>query len=191
MATEQWKGLTIEQKIGQLFVAGFPGLEPSEEFGKLIHEEKIGNVILFTHNINDKEQLVNLNRQLRRMILDETKVPPFISIDEEGGVVSRLPEGTAVVPSAMAQAAAGDENLVYQGARITGEELKYLGVNFNLAPVLDINSNSNNPVIGVRSYGQTGESVSNFASAVLQGYQDAVKQHFVREHFLWNEWKKQ
>ena len=76
---------------------------------------------------------------------------PLISIDEEGGVVSRLPQDCAVMPSALAQSEAGDEESVYQAARIAGEQLKALGINFNLAPVLDINSNKNNPVIGLVS----------------------------------------
>ena len=167
------ENLTLEQKIGQLFVTGFPGKEPSEEFLRLVREEKVGNVILFTHNIGSMEQMSALNGRLSEIIERETGIPPFISIDEEGGVVSRLPEGIAVLPSAMAQASAGDEWLVREGARITGEELLALGVNFNLAPVLDINSNPQNPVIGVRSYGEDAETVCRYAAAAAAGYKDA------------------
>ena len=73
----------------------------------------------------------------------------------------------------ISQSEAGDEESVYQAARIAGEQLKALGINFNLAPVLDINSNKNNPVIGVRSFGETAEQVSRFAAMAVKGFLDA------------------
>lgn len=176
--TLDWKQLkveelTLEQKIGQVFVTGFPGKQPSEEFLQLVKEEKVGNVILFTHNVESKEQMAGLDSFLMETITKETGIPPFITIDEEGGVVSRLPEETAIMPSAMAQSAAGEKELIQKGAKIAGEELLALGVNFNLAPILDINSNQQNPVIGVRSYGETAEDVYRFGSAAVRGYREA------------------
>lgn len=165
--------LSLEQKIGQLFVTGFPGEEPSEEFLRLVREEKVGNVIFFTYNAKSKKQVAELTDFLSKRIIAETGVMPFITIDEEGGVVSRLPEGTAVMPSPMAQGNLGDEEMVRQGARITGKQLLSLGVNFNLAPSLDINSNQQNPVIGVRSFGEGAEQVCRFASVAVQGYSQA------------------
>ena len=165
--------LTLEQKIGQLFVMGFPQESPSEEFIRLVRKYQVGNVILFSHNISSAQQLSNLTKALFEEILEHTGVLPLISIDEEGGVVSRLPQDCAVMPSALAQSEAGDEESVYQAARIAGEQLKALGINFNLAPVLDINSNKNNPVIGVRSFGETAEQVSRFAAMAVKGFLDA------------------
>lgn len=165
--------LTLDEKIGQLFVAGFPDQKPSTEFLSLIREEKVGNIILFSHNISDKFQLAKLNRLLYNEIIDATGVVPIISIDEEGGVVTRLPKESAIMPSQMAQAATGDKNLVYGGAKIIGEQLKALGINMNLAPLLDINSNPNNPVIGVRSFGETKECVCEYAKEAVKGYKEA------------------
>lgn len=165
--------LSLEQKIGQLFVTGFPGKEPSEEFLRLVREEKVGNVIFFTYNAETKKQVAELTDFLSKRIIEETGIMPFITIDEEGGVVSRLPEGTAVMPSPMAQGNLGEEEMIRQGAEITGEQLLSLGVNFNLAPSLDINSNQQNPVIGVRSYGERAEQVCRFGSAAVQGYSRA------------------
>lgn len=165
--------MTLEQKIGQLFVAGFPGEEPSEEFLGLVRKYKVGNVILFSRNISSRHQLAQLTKGLFREIEGSAGVMPLISIDEEGGVVSRMPEDTAIMPSALAQAGTGDGQAVCQAARIVGEELKALGVNFNLAPVLDINSNSANPVIGVRSFGETPEQVGRFGEMAVKGYLEA------------------
>ena len=165
--------LSLEQKIGQLFVTGFPGTEPSEEFLRLVKEQKVGNVIFFTYNAKSRQQMAELTNFLFKTIMEETGIMPFITIDEEGGVVSRLPEGTAIMPSPMAQGNLGDEEMIRQGARIAGEQLLSLGVNFNLAPSLDINSNQQNPVIGVRSFGERAEQVCRFASAAIQGYSQA------------------
>ena len=100
--------LTLEQKIGQLFVMGFPQESPSEEFIRLVRKYQVGNVILFSHNISSAQQLSNLTKALFEEILEHTGVLPLISIDEEGGVVSRLPQDCAVMPSALAQSEAGD-----------------------------------------------------------------------------------
>ena len=164
--------MTLQQKIGQLFVVGFPETEPGDAFFELVDRYKVGNVILFSHNVENKEQLAKLCGKLHEKIRKTTGVPPFISIDEEGGVVSRLPQGCAVMPSAMAQARTENRNLMYQGAKITAHELKESGINFNLAPVLDINSNPENPVIGVRSFGENPETVTQCAKAVMRGYLD-------------------
>ncbi len=169
---KKMEALTLDEKIGQLFVTGFPGKEPSQEFLSLVREEKVGNVILFSHNVSDKNQMAGLNRLLQKEIISTTGIIPIISIDEEGGVVTRLPKDTAIMPSAMAQAAANDKELIYQGARITGRQLRALGVNMNLAPVLDINSNINNPVIGVRSFGETREDVVKFGESAVIGYNE-------------------
>ncbi len=163
----------MEQKIGQLFVVGFPQERPSEEFMRLVREYRVGNVILFTHNISSRQQLSELTKFLFGEIRKETGVIPLISIDEEGGVVSRLPKDTAVMPTARAQAETGDGQAVRRAARIVGEELKALGINFNLAPVLDINSNRDNPVIGIRSFGETAEQVIRFGEMAARGYLDA------------------
>lgn len=185
----------LDQKIGQLIVTGFPGSKPDQAFLDLVKKDKVGNVIFFSYNIKSKEQAAALCRQLQDFILEETGVLPFLSVDEEGGVVSRLPEDAAVLPSAMAQGRAeaclqpamydpqipesdlqaypGEWDPIYQGSKIVGEELKALGINFNLAPVLDINSNPRNPVIGVRSFGNDPALVSKCAVQAVRGYQDA------------------
>jgi len=93
-------------------------------------------------------------------------------IDQEGGAVSRLPADATLVPGAMAIAATGDPENAYRAGRITGEELRALGVNFNLAPVLDVNSNDANPVIGVRSYGDRPETVNRYALQMMNGLHD-------------------
>lgn len=162
--------LTLEEKIGQLFMGGFQGSQPTEEFIRLIENRKLGNVILFSHNIENKKQTVQLNGRLTQLIEENTGIRPLISLDEEGGAVSRLPSDCAIMPSAKAQARLGDRELIRKGARIVAEECLALGFNFNLAPVLDIHTNRQNPGIGTRSYGDTAEQVADIAGEITEEY---------------------
>ncbi len=165
--------LDNRQKIGQRLFAGFLGTGMNEDFVRLVKEHKVGNVILFKENIADKLQLQKLCADIQDLLLWETGYPAFIAIDQEGGPVSRLPADAAVIPGAMAISATGNTQNAYEAGLITGLELAALGVNFNLSPVMDINSNPHNPVIGVRSYGDTKDTVIAFGLSMIRGLTDA------------------
>lgn len=172
----------MQQKIGQRLVGGFPGTTMSEEFIRLVRQYKIANVILFRRNVESVAQLETLCRSIQSLVREETGHDAFIAIDQEGGAVNRLSPDAVNVPGAMALAATGDPANAYEAALLTAGELRALGVNFNLAPVADVNNNPANPVIGARSYGDTPETVERFASAALRGYLDggvmAAAKHF-------------
>lgn len=165
--------MTLVQKVGQRLVTGFSGTKLNGAFVKLVQEHKIGNVVLFKENITDNIQLRQLCRDIQALILHETGRPAFITIDQEGGVVSRLEADAAAVPGAMAIAATGKKENAYDAGYITGRELAALGVNFDLAPDMDINTNPSNPVIGVRSYGDTPSMVSEYGVEMIKGLVDA------------------
>lgn len=159
-------------KIGQRLVAGFPGPEMSQEFIDLVRKYKVGNVILFRWNVVDREQLRRLCQEIQSLVQQETGVPAFITIDQEGGAVTRLSDDALNIPGAMALSATGDAGNVRQAGRITGQELRELGINFNLAPDMDVNSNANNPVIGVRSYSDDPEIVAAMGIEMMRGLLD-------------------
>ncbi|WP_422122270.1 beta-N-acetylhexosaminidase [Planococcus sp. X10-3] len=166
--------MTLHKKAGRLMIAGFKGLTISEEIKQLIHTYHIGGVILFGRNIGTPEEILALTRSLQR----EAKsagydVPLLISIDQENGVVRRLGEGTTIIPGAMLLGAAQDPVNARKAGELTGKELKALGINWNLAPVVDINNNPKNPVIGVRSFGEDPKKVSELAKQSMLGMQDA------------------
>ena len=161
--------MTLQEKLGQRLAAGFQGLEPPKEFLRLIKEYKVGNIILFRCNIQDGPQLKKLCATLRKVVEEETGVTPFITIDQEGGVVTRLPESEVNIPGAMAVAATGNPRNAYDMGLLTAQELRSCGVDFDLAPVMDINCNPDNPVIGVRSYGDTPERVAEYGSQMVRG----------------------
>lgn len=165
--------MTIREKIGQMIVTGFAGENVSDEFVELVREYKVANTILFSYNCKSRSQLKSLCDSVQRLVWKETGTAAFITVDQEGGVVARLPEDSLHVPGAMAIAASGDVESAYLAALYSGRELKRLGINFNLAPVLDINSNDKNPVIGVRSFGSGEGTVSEYGCAMAKGYRDA------------------
>lgn len=174
--------MTNMEKIGQMLMFGFPGPALDEDAKHLIEDYKIANVILFSHNIVDAYQLRALCVELRRRIWEATGQPAFISIDQEGGVVSRLPRDATNFPSAMAVSATGNPENAYWSAYYTSLELRALGINFNFAPVADLNTNEDNPVIGVRSYGDTPERAMPYILSSIRGLRDggvvAVAKHF-------------
>ena len=167
---------------GQKMLAGFEGTEVTEELRQAVKEHKIGNIILFQRNIVTTEQTRALCSALRELIEEETGLPPFIAVDQEGGVVSRMPADGTVTPSAMALAATGDAQNAYVAGRVIGRELAALGINLNLAPVLDVNSNVHNPVIGARSFGDDPAFVAACGTAMIRGIQEsgvlACAKHF-------------
>lgn len=153
---------------------GFPGTTIPAEFAALVREYKIGNVILFRYNIESLPQLARLCADIQELIRGATGRDAFITIDQEGGMVTRLPWDAVNVPGSMALAATGKPENAVLAAEITARQLRGVGVNFNLAPDLDVNSNPMNPVIGVRSFGDDPQSVALFGSKAVEGYKTAA-----------------
>lgn len=173
--------MDVKTAAGQHIMAGLPGIEIDPAFAALVRECKVGNVILFRRNVKNAAQLARLCASLRELIVSETGMEPFIAIDQEGGVVSRFSPDMATTPGAMALAAAGGD-APYRAARLTAAQLRAAGVNFDLAPVLDVNSNPLNPVIGVRSFGDLPEEAAERAMGFMRGLLDggvmACGKHF-------------
>jgi len=165
--------MTVKRMLGQKLIFGFQGTELSDEFKALIREYQIGNVILFARNIQSAQQLRKLCAQIQSLIMEVTGLPAFIVIDQEGGIVSRLPFDAVTVPSAMAVSATGDPEDVRVAAEITIRQLRGLGVNFNMAPVLDVNNNPNNPVIGIRSFGDDPEKAAALGELTVRAYENS------------------
>ncbi len=157
--------MTLSETVGQLFMVGFDGKELNDKTIDVLQEIKPGFVILFARNIESPKQLYQLVKDIREVLGKDI----VIAIDQEGGIVTRLRNGFSVSPGAMALAATGDENNAFVAGQILAEEMKAFGISWNLAPVVDINDNLNNPGIGVRSFGDTPEKVIKFAKAFYKG----------------------
>lgn len=165
----QVQSLSLEEKIGQMIGLAFHGTTYNDELRMQVEEIKVGLIIYFKDNIQNPQQVFELNKT----ILEKAKIPPFIALDQEGGMVARVTEGIVQSPGAMAIGATHKPQYAYQLAYNMGCELRALGFNFNFAPVGDINNNSQNPVINVRSYSENPEEVAEFVVSATRGYHDA------------------
>lgn len=165
--------LNIQQKIGQLMIFGFDGKEINNEIKTLIQEFHVGGIILFSRNIGTPKEVHQLTRDLQQVAKEAGHERPLlICIDQENGAVRRLDEGFTTFPGSMLLGATGNAKNAYTVGQMTGRELRSVGINWNLAPVVDVNTNPNNPVIGVRSFGEDPKHVSTFGIQSMKGMQD-------------------
>lgn len=171
--------MTTRNHIGQLFMVGFLGTSVTPDLRAFIKDYKPGGVILFSRNLESVEQIVQLTNDLQACSPDS---PLLISIDQEGGRVSRLPHGFTIFPPCAVLGQSNSTELTYAAAATIAKELRAVGINMNMSPVLDVNSNPDNPVIGDRAFGTTPEVVSALAFANAAGLQDnrvvACGKHF-------------
>lgn len=166
--------MNLKQYVGQLLVVGFEGKQVTPELEELIHTYHVGGIILFSRNIGTPAEVLNLTTNLQRLAKKaEYQYPLLICMDQENGIVRRLGEGTTIFPGAMALGATDNTKNAYNIGYATGRELLGLGINWNLAPVLDVNNNPENPVIGVRSFGESADRVSQFGRETMRGMQEA------------------
>lgn len=161
--------LSLDEKIGQLFMVGFPGLEPPDYILEWLHTGRIGGVYLFSRNVDNPAQLARLTAACHKAA---TK-PILIGIDQEGGTVARLRAGFTESPGAMALSAAGSETLAERMAGVLGKEMRALGINWDFAPVVDTAHDINNPSVGTRSLGTDRQQIARLAIAQVRGFQNA------------------
>ena len=169
--------VALKKQIGQLFVIGYQGIDPSPEFIEFVKEWGIGGVIFFVRNIQDPLHLPKVIDRLQ----EASGQTIFSAIDQEGGLVLRVLKGGSLFPGAMGLAASGDCDMVRRVAVAIAQEMRSLGLNWNLAPVLDIN-HAENPGIGARSFGDKPDLVARYGIPFIQGLQEggvlACAKHF-------------
>src|SRR6266436_9545896 len=166
--------MTLEEQIGQVLMVGFWGHTPSQDIIDLISRYHIGNVILFSRNIGNTRQVLELTQSLQKIAREAGHpYPLLIAIDQENGIVQRLGGAATIYPGNMALGAIGSDEISYEVALAAGRELQALGINMNLAPVVDVNNNPANPVIGVRSFGEDPRLVARLGAAMVRGYRAA------------------
>lgn len=175
--------VSLDKKIGQMLMVWFEGSNITPEIERMIRDHKVGGVVLFrwAGNLESKEQIARLNTELQAMSMKELGLPLLISLDQEGGSVTRIP-GATDFPGNMALGATGNRDYAHSVGNMIGRELSALGINMDLAPVLDVNVNPKNPVIGLRSFGEDPALVSELGRAYIDGLQSAgiipVGKHF-------------
>ncbi len=158
---------------------GFDGTVVRDDLAAFLRDYRPGGIILFKRNLQTPQQIVQLTNALQAVRPDDLLL---ISIDQEGGRVSRLPEEFTIFPPCATVGRCDSTGLAYAAAAATARELRAVGINMNMAPVLDVHTNPANPIIGDRSYGSTPDLVSRLACAAIAGHQDqrvvACGKHF-------------
>src|SRR5215510_11932728 len=171
--------MTSREQIGQLFMVGFLGTSVTPDLAAFIKKYKPGGVILFSRNLESVGQMVDLTNDLQAC---SPHSPLLISIDQEGGRVSRLPKGFTIFPPCDLLGRCNSSELAYAAAATIAIQLRAVWVNMNMAPVLDVNSNPDNPVIGDRAFGTNPDVVCKLGLATAAGLQEnkvvACGKHF-------------
>lgn len=169
--------MTLEEKIGQMITISVENWNGEnftimeDEVSKIISENSVGGVILFEENLQDTEQIVNLTTAFQNSALSsKNKIPLFIATDQEGGEVVRLKYGTSL-PGNMALGATNNTEYAKEAGSILGSELSALGINVDFAPSLDVNTNPENPIIGLRSYSSDANTVAKLGVQTINGIQ--------------------
>lgn len=161
----------LKSKIGQMFIAGFPSPEVDDQARELVKNYYVGNFVFFGRNLPCAEQACSLCGELSRLVYAQTGLAPLLAVDQEGGAVSRIREGAALFPGSMALAASRTEN-VYQVGKNCAAVLHAIGINTNFAPVLDVNLEAQNPIIGARAFSDDPRRVSQLGIGMMTGLKD-------------------
>ncbi len=176
------KQMNLQQKIGQLIMVAVPGKKMNRKTETILSQYLPGGVILFGYNLGKGEAVKKYISEIQSVSSRNSGIPLFLSIDQEGGRVKRLENGVTQFPGNMAAGIYNRSEKTCMMAKILGLELRDLGINMNLAPVLDVNNNPDNPVINLRSFGSDPELVSEQGKSYIRGLQDslciAVGKHF-------------
>lgn len=166
--------MSVEQKLAQMMIVAFrsgskSAAELTAPYKEILKKYDFGGVIFFGDNIVDAGQTVTMIRGCQEAAAgSEQGIPMLICVDQEGGIVNRVSFGTTSSGS-MALAATGDEALTEESADMMGQEIRALGFNMDFAPVSDVNSNPNNPVIGVRSFSDDPQIAAGHVKAFIRG----------------------
>ncbi|MBI1862154.1 MAG: beta-N-acetylhexosaminidase [Deltaproteobacteria bacterium] len=172
----------IQQLVGQLFIVGFDGFSVPIAFKRFIAESNLGGVIYFEGNVQSPTQLAELSNEIQFSCRAKGSPPLVVSIDHEGGKVTRLVKPFTKFPGNDYIGDLGSPKVAFQFGMVIGKELKAIGVNMNCAPVVDVNSNPESPIIGSRAFSKDPEVCGRMGSAVCRGLQKmgvmAVAKHF-------------
>jgi beta-N-acetylhexosaminidase len=169
--------LDLAQSAARMFTVGFVGKSITPELRELI-ARGVGGVIFFARNVGTPEEVAALVGDIKRT----AGRPLVVATDQEGGRTARLRDGFTAIPPMRAVGAAGDPELAFAIGQVIGNELRAVGFDMTYSPVLDVDTNPENPIIATRSFGRTAEIVSAMGIRMLQGIQStgvaACGKHF-------------
>jgi len=165
---EQLDQMTLEEKVGQMILAGVQGTVLDDQARRMIADQKVGGIILYANNVTTLDGTAKFVQSIKEAN-HSNPVPILMGVDQEGGKVSRMPDEVESIPSNGKVGKTKDAGLAEEMGTLLARQVKLAGFNLDFAPVLDVNSNPNNPVIGDRSFGSTAELVSRLGVAEMKG----------------------
>ncbi|NMI06273.1 beta-N-acetylhexosaminidase [Paenibacillus sp. SZ31] len=168
LVQEQLSSLTLEEKIGQMILAGVQGTTLDAQAKQMITAQKVGGIIFYANNVSTLDGTAKFVQSIKEAN-QSNPVPIFMSVDQEGGKVSRMPETVESIPSSRKVGETKDSALAETMGQLLARQVQLAGFNVDFAPVLDVNSNPKNPVIGDRSFGSSAELVSRMGIAEMKG----------------------
>jgi beta-N-acetylhexosaminidase len=170
--------MTLQQRIGQLFMISFNGTQVTPALAAFIRRWQPGGFTIFSQNVTSPGQVKALTASLRAT----SRLPPLIAVDQEGGEVVRITRGVKVLPAEAYYGQLNNTARVYADTSTVARQLRALGLNMNLAPVLDVLTNPNSP-IDSRSFGPNAAEDARLGAAAIRGYQHygiaATAKHFI------------
>ena len=175
--------MSLPEKVGQLLVPTVPGYAGADGGAALVRDYHVGGVIYFADNVRTASQVAALSARLQQAAAAQRpRIPLLIGTDQEGGIVSRMAGVTTLFPGQMAAGATREPAEIFAQERVTGTELRALGINLDYAPVADVNVAPANPAIGIRSFGSQPGLVSGMTAAAVAGFhaagEAAAAKHF-------------
>jgi beta-N-acetylhexosaminidase len=176
--------MDLSQTLGQKLLLAFEGKQsPSKEIIQALKSFQPAGITLFRSlNIENPPQVRSLTEALQRQAKEIGLPPLLIATDQEGGQLMAVGEGTTHLPGNMALGASGSVELARRAGEVLGRELAAMGINVDYAPCADVNVNPNNPVVGIRSFGEDPEKVAQLTAAMVAGIQSqgvaATAKHF-------------
>lgn len=177
----QLSQMSLEQKVGQMFMASFYGAPMNQPARQLIADLQPGAVVLLPSNLGTPEQITALTNSIQSELMGQGAPPALIAVDQEGGRIARLKEGFTEFPVPMLWTAA-NHDYAYRIGRAIATEMSAVGIHMNLAPVADVNTNPRNPIIGRRAFGDDAQQIAPIIADFVRGLQDggvlATAKHF-------------
>jgi beta-N-acetylhexosaminidase len=170
----------LRHQIGQLLMAGFNGPALPSEIDAIAREFSIGGIVFFGRNVEEPGQVAEVSRRASELVADG--LPPWVSVDQEGGRVARFKKGFTLWPPMATLGRSGDVTLAKRFGAALAAELRAVGITLDFAPVLDVFTNPKNTVIGDRALAADADTVGAMGVAIIEAF-DAAGLASCGKHF--------
>jgi beta-N-acetylhexosaminidase len=172
-SSNPWSDWPLERRIAQMFIVNLDSSILTESGRDFLANVQPGGVVLLPENIGDPAAITRLTNSYQQTMIAAGGIPLFVAVDQEGGVIAHLKQGFTTFPVPALITATADPLLAHRVGQAMAEEMAAVGINLNLAPVADLETNPANPIIRRRSFGSRAEQLSPILAGYIAGLQSA------------------